>query len=119
MEPGGGTEDPAVTFACVLHNVDEKGGVAAMSTHQVKAIESALNQHIDHCQPEVFEGTPARVHRRRERGTMGAASIRHTRHSVTARRQQGSRALGDGFYNDRIHREGQVISMLLRVTDGK
>ncbi len=49
---------------------------------------------------------------------MRADSVRHHRHRKTACRQFGSCALGYGFYNDCVDREGEVKAMLFRVTDG-
>ncbi len=118
VQPGRCAEDSSMTLSCVFHNIHEEGCVAAVSAHQVEAIEAASDEHIDDRQPEILEGPSAGVHRRRERGTMGAYPIGHGRQCVIARRHSGASALCYSFYNDSIDREGQVKTMLFGVTDG-
>ena len=90
-----------------------------MSAHEIETIKSALDKSIDHGQPEIFKGPPARIHRSREGGAVGADAIRHQRHRKTARRHFVRRALCNGVDNNVIGGEGEMIAMLFGMSNWK
>ena len=49
---------------------------------------------------------------------MRADSVGHDGQRIAACRQFCNCTFRDGFDNDRVHREGKVIAMLFRVTNG-
>src|SRR5512138_2934374 len=116
MQKGGRAEDPAMTFSGILHDVHQEGAVAAVSAHEIEAVKATLDKDVDHSNPEILEGAPTGIQRRRERWAMRTDSVWYDRQCVAARRRFDSCAFCNRFNNDRIYGERQVIPMLLRVT---
>src|SRR5215207_8899795 len=101
MKPGRRAKDPAMTLTGILNNIDQKRGVAAMSTHEVETIKPALDESINDCKPKVFECASTCVHGGGKGGAMRTYSVRRNRHRKTARRHlEAGCAFCYGIYND-------------------
>jgi len=79
VQPGGGAEDALVFIPRIFDHIDQERYVAAMTTHQVEAVEAARHERIDHRQPEILEGASAGVHCPGKGVAVGADAVGHNR----------------------------------------
>src|SRR5688572_11224600 len=62
MQRGCRAKDPAMTFAGILHNIDQERCVSAVAAHKVHAVKASRNEYVNDGNPEILKDAPACIH---------------------------------------------------------